>query len=640
MGRINAYGYRFLVKRPDSSSFTYVREITQKLSRHVSGEITSPWSGVSRPIGGRQIIKLSLETGDIEMAASRWRDLHGQIELLLARAKKQVILGANTAQVRPIRISTLDADQIRTLGDRYYHDILAAEDRIVLNIEKRVERVRSELDHARADDSPSISQIKKAEIEYHREERSTAAICLETDDFRCFDLNHYMNKKGEWFDDTNRPKKDDIYYIEDSKLESVLNENGLDLPVGHPSRLPLAQELCRQKVRAHEDIIARKKGNHTVLTPVPPVLVVPELVQKEAGPKLSAVFETWKIDRRAADRTKAEFCLYVSRFIALFGDLPVKDITRTEIKRFRDAMSSFPRDVPSDKKNLSTAALIGWAKRNPKIQTLAITTINDRAIGALSAVLSVAVDDDLISFNPCRDVKYKLKVGDVQKRPPYSIADLRVIFQSTIYSQGLRPKGGGEEAAYWLPLLGLYTGARLEEIAQLRVEDVKMERFKDQDIHFLDLAEMNNELESATKRKTESSRRYIPIHDLLINRRFLEYVEQMRGMKHIRLFPKLTEYKGKRSAVWSKWWGRYARIQFAKEQKRNPSFRNNPRTVFHSFRHSFADACRGASLDHVIIQDLMGHTSGGTTGKYGNGYALEQLKAQINRVDYGGINFE
>ena len=30
-----------------------------------------------------------------------------------------------------------------------------------------------------------------------------------------------------------------------------------------------------------------------------------------------------------------------------------------------------------------------------------------------------------------------------------------------------------EEAAYWLPLLALYTGARLEELGQLRKKDIK-----------------------------------------------------------------------------------------------------------------------------------------------------------------------
>ena len=36
-------------------------------------------------------------------------------------------------------------------------------------------------------------------------------------------------------------------------------------------------------------------------------------------------------------------------------------------------------------------------------------------------------------------------------------------------------KGGAGEAAYWLPLLALFTGARLEELAQLRVSDLASE---------------------------------------------------------------------------------------------------------------------------------------------------------------------
>src|SRR5690349_21905830 len=57
-------------------------------------------------------------------------------------------------------------------------------------------------------------------------------------------------------------------------------------------------------------------------------------------------------------------------------------------------------------------------------------------------------------------------------REPWEVAELQLLFTSPVYLGGARPDGGRGEAAYWLPLLGLYTGARQGELAPLVVGDV------------------------------------------------------------------------------------------------------------------------------------------------------------------------
>ncbi|MGA7326889.1 MAG: hypothetical protein WBX25_20965 [Rhodomicrobium sp.] len=46
---------------------------------------------------------------------------------------------------------------------------------------------------------------------------------------------------------------------------------------------------------------------------------------------------------------------------------------------------------------------------------------------------------------------------------------MNLIFSFPIFTKGERPKGGGGEAAKWLPLLAAFTGARLEELGQALV---------------------------------------------------------------------------------------------------------------------------------------------------------------------------
>ena len=43
----------------------------------------------------------------------------------------------------------------------------------------------------------------------------------------------------------------------------------------------------------------------------------------------------------------------------------------------------------------------------------------------------------------------------------------------TIFTHGDRPKAGRGEASFWLPLMALFTGARLNELAPLTAADVK-----------------------------------------------------------------------------------------------------------------------------------------------------------------------
>ena len=60
-------------------------------------------------------------------------------------------------------------------------------------------------------------------------------------------------------------------------------------------------------------------------------------------------------------------------------------------------------------------------------------------------------------------------------RKHFDRADLRAVFSSPVFASAERPAGGGEEAAFWLSLIGLLSGMRLDEIAQLRIGDLRQD---------------------------------------------------------------------------------------------------------------------------------------------------------------------
>jgi hypothetical protein len=58
------------------------------------------------------------------------------------------------------------------------------------------------------------------------------------------------------------------------------------------------------------------------------------------------------------------------------------------------------------------------------------------------------------------------------RREPWELKELRSLFGSAIFTQSDLPVAGKGEAAFWLPLMALFTGARLNALAPLYAEEV------------------------------------------------------------------------------------------------------------------------------------------------------------------------
>jgi integrase len=246
-----------------------------------------------------------------------------------------------------------------------------------------------------------------------------------------------------------------------------------------------------------------------------------------------------------------------------------------------------------------------------------------KQVRILSSILEWATNNDLIQANPTKGVKVATAKTTRESRLPYSSGDLQRIFSSPIYTTGERPRAAGGEAAYWIPLLALFTGCRLEELAQALTGDVK----EVDGIHVLEITDQGD----GQQVKTKGSRRLVPIHPELLKLGFLEYAAQMRAAKQEKLFPKMRpDRHGKLSQGWSKWWGRYVRDKVKI---------TDPRKVFHSFRHAFVAACRASGIEEEMRIALTGH-AGGTVGRsYGGAYPLRPPAEAMPRLRYDGLDF-
>ena len=114
-----------------------------------------------------------------------------------------------------------------------------------------------------------------------------------------------------------------------------------------------------------------------------------------------------------------------------------------------------------------------------------------------------------------------------QKRKPFTNAQLSLILQ---HPEFVAQRDGQHPERYWLILALLLSGARREEIAQLRTEDIREE----EGCLFFNI--IPEEPDQSTK--TPGGRRRVPIHKDLERLGFRHYVKRMRRAKEKRLFPK------------------------------------------------------------------------------------------------------
>lgn len=384
-------------------------------------------------------------------------------------------------------------------------------------------------------------------------------------------------------------KKGDLSIVQD-EVDSLLSHHGIDVEKSGEIYKKLCYSTLLANFRAAKIQLDRHEGE---IIDTPPK---PEQFQKSL--RLSHLFDLWKTEKEQAGapkKTIEDAERQIRRFKDLHNNLPVRGITKAHVREFKDAMLR---------------------------QGLSPRTVQEKCLAFIKAIFTWAVNNGYIDDNPASGLNVTRSKVENTARLPYSVDDLNKIFRMPIYTTGERPKAGGGDAAKWIPLLALFTGARLEELGQLHVADVKIT----EGIRYLDMTTV----EEGKRYKTRSSRRKIPIHPELIRLGFMDYVDERRKAGDERLFPEVRSSNESVTAAWSKWWGRYVRKHGITDSRK----------VFHSFRHTVKDAFRDSGVDIALNDAIMGHTQGNVSASYGQGYSLKVLAEAMKKLEFPGLDLE
>ena len=351
---------------------------------------------------------------------------------------------------------------------------------------------------------------------------------------------------------------------------------------------------------------------------------------------LGEVYDLYTADPRHTwcERTRIAYRTTRKWVMAIFGeDIGISEITREQARGFVQFLTRVPRHADRKFPGLTIVQAVEAAKQRPDAGLISVANVN-AYLNKFSGVLNWAVEEGYLDKSPAKGLRLPDPVKKRDKRSPFSIVQLRSIFNSPLYTDcvddvyGYAKVGDARlrRARFWIPLLALFTGMRMNEICQLKVADIR----KLDGVHCFVVVE-----DSDKRVKTAASERAIPIHQELIRIGILAFVVEQQAAGQIDLFHELSPGPhGYRSANFSKWFSRFLVNIGASE----------PLTCFHSFRHCFRDALRESRADREVSLALGGWTSSasasGIDGIYGDGFRASILSDVINRISYPGLNLD
>lgn len=309
------------------------------------------------------------------------------------------------------------------------------------------------------------------------------------------------------------------------------------------------------------------------------------------GLRLRDVHKAWKTSKTRSEDTISACLRAVNLFEEFASNTPVCEVTRRQGEEFR-----------------------GWLE-HPDRKTTS-KTARDRLTWVKSLLEFAAHDLGLMRRNPWSGIEIAFQT--THKRRPWSNDELTTFFTQPLHTAYELPldRKAGTDAAYWLPLLGLYTGARVGELAQLRTVDIE---------HAAGVPMFCITNEGDGQRvKTTAGIRKVPIHSELVRLGFLDYVARHQKHGDGPLWPSLPPRKGKPGGYFSHWFGVY---------RRSLGFGKYP--DFHCFRHTVRSQLANAGVAEALIDTLVGHEVAGSTGaKVYTHHTPQALLDAMHRLSY------
>jgi integrase len=341
-------------------------------------------------------------------------------------------------------------------------------------------------------------------------------------------------------------------------------------------------------------------------------------------------YEEWQLSEgNWTEDSAADIVPYLKWFLKYMGDVPIDTITEDHLGDFKMDLRKLP---PNWSKTLRFKKLSIQEIANLQHErTLGNSTVSN-TMAKIGAMFGHAVNKHRLPKNPCNTL-IKGKKPKPDKWKSFTDEDLRAIFHSKQYLAGSDSRDSFKEAFdFWLPILGAFTGARLNELCQLHVDDIR-------EHHGILCISINKELEK--KYKNDWSKREVPLHSFLLKMGFHRYVEEKRKAGYMLVFHTLTKGKKGYQHVPSNHFAKFLdSIGIGIDRKK----------VFHSWRYTVINHLNDKGVDTTQISDIVGHDKSSVSGldiakpvvnmtaRYLERGFIESVKKNVEKINYSGLD--
>ena len=533
------------------------------------------------------------------------------------------------------------------------------------------QQVRSGMKSLELEDMKLIlkTEVKKSIDHSHHVHLGTN----EFDESSKFDSLKTITKREEKF---RRVVIDDLSGYEkelDSKLEGILKSLDIEFK---PSSLPYKQlrrsfvklyslrfdwikDLINESGRTDDDF--RRDADEKLRMELFPELQSPPSVQIQVGDQiLNPVIENLAPEPTQPYRVGSSLptlqSIPISKGIELFLEEKPKDIrTKTywEIETSLNLMVKGLGDIEMGRINQEMGTTLkSQLRKLPKNSsklpqykdkdfhelvkmevkdTISDTTVN-KHLTHLSSFMDWSKRHGYSNLNPFQGLKIKRNISARDAIDPFSEQELKVLFFKHTYLDQTNIENK-KYAYYWVPLISLFSGMRLNEICSLYIDNVReiSGNHREKRWCFDILEELNR---PQKKLKNLSSRRVVPIHETLLDLGLIDFIKLLKSVKYPnrewkekRLFEELPFGEGSFARNVSRWWNsRYLPKHDLKTPKKN----------FHSLRHTVSNHLKQKGVEPHFINELLGHSQGNIDlDRYGKGYNPDILFNKcVKRIGY------
>jgi hypothetical protein len=379
---------------------------------------------------------------------------------------------------------------------------------------------------------------------------------------------------------------------------------------------PVVNEVCHQyakDARVALSAITRRENGDPEYTPVEFLDHIHDHNQDNHGPwqetvqskrKVSDLIREYSEEKKQygwTERSERTIMERLGSIVELMGDVDLVSVDHDFAFKFRKKLLSRP------KKKQSTAA-----KASGKPDMLSVGTVNN-ITSDIAAMFKYAKRRGWVAENYFAELSLQDKTPAHKKRQQFTREELALLF-----GPGFLDACKDISWRFWVPILGLFTGARLDEIAQAFVDDVR-----EVDGVWCLVVESSDEKSV----KTISGNRSIPLHPCLIHDlKFLAFVEGMRAKGEKELFPGLKRVQGRKGHYMTRWFGEYRSALGIPDTR-----------TFHSLRKNFSNCLAMHDVPPNMIKRLDGHSLAGdiTEHHYIKDIPVTKLIEYIEKLDFG-----